>query len=160
MSEFFRGWRRKMGVAVLVIAVILVGGWVRSGTYSDSIQLRGGERTRFDLDSENGFLFFSWITSEHAHSMRICPYFLTLYCPDPEAFYLFYLDDTVTHRLGWLAAGRRERLVNERNPDHTIEWWISYFSLILPLTLLAAYLLLSAPPRQRKMAGPPAVNGR
>ena len=30
MREFFRGWRRKIGVVTLLMALVAMGGWVRS----------------------------------------------------------------------------------------------------------------------------------
>jgi hypothetical protein len=36
MSEFFRGWRRKIGVVTLVLACVFIGIWIRSKNLSDS----------------------------------------------------------------------------------------------------------------------------
>ena len=36
MGDFFRGWRRKLGVATLVIALGFIGIWIRSKNLSDA----------------------------------------------------------------------------------------------------------------------------
>lgn len=36
MGEFFRGWRRKTGVVTLMMAMLLMGGWIGSGVTHDS----------------------------------------------------------------------------------------------------------------------------
>ena len=38
MGEVFRGWRRKWGVAVLALALVFAGGWVRSFVVEDFIE--------------------------------------------------------------------------------------------------------------------------
>jgi hypothetical protein len=41
MREFFRGWRRKIGVMPLVVACAFMAGWVRSQALFDQIAARG-----------------------------------------------------------------------------------------------------------------------
>jgi hypothetical protein len=53
MSEFFHGWRRKVGVATLVMACLLSLIWVRSYFADDTLTIAasGGQH---DLSSING----------------------------------------------------------------------------------------------------------
>ena len=37
MREFFRGWKRKVGVLTLVMALVATGGWVRGQSYWDYV---------------------------------------------------------------------------------------------------------------------------
>ena len=37
MGNFFRGWRRKLGVVTLLLACVAMGGWVRSLVIKDRI---------------------------------------------------------------------------------------------------------------------------
>jgi hypothetical protein len=37
MHTFFHGWRRKAGVATLLLALALIGGWIRSFQIFDEI---------------------------------------------------------------------------------------------------------------------------
>jgi len=39
MREFFRGWRRKVGVMTLLMACVFMGGWLRSLITTDSVDL-------------------------------------------------------------------------------------------------------------------------
>lgn len=53
MREFFRGWRRKVGCLILLIAFVLSVIWVRSYLADDvlTIAVSGGQH---DLSSNNG----------------------------------------------------------------------------------------------------------
>lgn len=37
MREFFKGWRRKVGLVTLVMALVFTGGWLRSRFFEDSV---------------------------------------------------------------------------------------------------------------------------
>ena len=39
MGEFFRGWRRKVGVVTLLMACVLMAGWIRSLTHFEGVSL-------------------------------------------------------------------------------------------------------------------------
>ena len=57
MFTFFHGWRRKAGVLTLLLACVVMGGWVRSLAITD--YLRFIDRTEsYCLDSTSGMLFF------------------------------------------------------------------------------------------------------
>ncbi len=45
MAEFFRGRRRKAGIGALVLAVLLMGGWLRSLNVYDSVQFPSSDQT-------------------------------------------------------------------------------------------------------------------
>ena len=38
MDEFFRGWRRKIGLVSLMMALSFMGGWIRSFRHADIVQ--------------------------------------------------------------------------------------------------------------------------
>ena len=42
MCEFFRGWRRKIGVAALLLACLVIGLWTRSSTVTDRVDCHCG----------------------------------------------------------------------------------------------------------------------
>ena len=52
MGEFFQGWRRKIGCVTLVMAFVLVLGWIRSFYVEDFIDLPAFMR----YPTENGGL--------------------------------------------------------------------------------------------------------
>lgn len=55
MAEFFRGWKRKLGIVALVAACVLSAGWVRSFEISDKYLVHTGE-TYFVFESSHGAL--------------------------------------------------------------------------------------------------------
>jgi hypothetical protein len=64
MKEFFQGWRRKMGVATLVMACVLSGLWMRSRIFDDSFYTNGNTSS-FQIVSVDGKLAFSLITPRY-----------------------------------------------------------------------------------------------
>jgi hypothetical protein len=49
MHEFFRGWRRKTGCVILVVACFLMIGWIRSLVWRDSTIIRTDSDTAYHL---------------------------------------------------------------------------------------------------------------
>ena len=41
MRDFYRGWRRKVGIVTLVMACVFMGVWVRSLVYLDIVYVQG-----------------------------------------------------------------------------------------------------------------------
>ena len=41
MGEFFKPWRRKLGIVTLVLACVFMGGWVRSYSAHDALNIAG-----------------------------------------------------------------------------------------------------------------------
>ena len=59
MDEFFRGWRRKIGVLTLVMACVFMVGWVRSEAMFDMIAYADqGELLR--IASSDNALLIAW----------------------------------------------------------------------------------------------------
>lgn len=55
MHEFFHGWRRKFGVATLVMACVVLGMWIRSYALVDQIFVFGNI-----LISNSGCMVWDW----------------------------------------------------------------------------------------------------
>ena len=154
MGEFFKGWRRKAGCVALVMALALFCGRVRSETYSDSLSFPYGMNTRGSIDSENGYVFFESTTLTSQVSGGA--YFNTAYCCDPHACYLYYRDQTIGWRFLCFAFGAHQVISDNSATDGPRSlvsarrtWFLSYWTMIAPLTLMAAYLFLWKP-RQRR----------
>src|SRR5579863_9508898 len=56
MREFFRGWKRKVGLVVLAIACLFVGGWVRSLSTVDFILWHRFDKTCNVVSGRGRFL--------------------------------------------------------------------------------------------------------
>jgi len=64
MGEFFRGWRRKLGVLTLVMALGFMTGWVRSLIQCDKVQWRGMGNKIHVIESNSGR--WQWETISNA----------------------------------------------------------------------------------------------
>ena len=51
MGEFFRGWRRKIGMLTLMLALVFMGGWVRSLVVRDDLMVSTGKESTAYLSS-------------------------------------------------------------------------------------------------------------
>ena len=63
MREFFRGWRRKVGVVTLVMACVMTGMWFRSRTEWESLEVAVGARGLVAVELERGSvtLAYRWL---------------------------------------------------------------------------------------------------
>ena len=125
MREFFHGWRRKVGVATLVIACAIAGFWMATGDHQDgvSFQLRqrqyvfysvGGQIVCLEMPAHGGF----WrLSSDDYEPMR-----------------------SIVAKLeqNWGEISQYKDFAVKRRA-------IPLWGLLLPLTLLSAYLILWKP---------------
>ena len=136
MGDFFKPWRRKIGVLTLVMACGFMGLWIKSSKDCYFIQLLG---QRFAAGPNGISIFvtpkyhFNWVTF---HSE-----------PTDDRFPFRGFDGE------WLwesqcpgfKFGKAEHVCGLPFQHATI-FWVStapYWSIVMPTTLLAAYLLLS-----------------
>ena len=142
MGSVFHGWRRKVGLLTLAMALMFMGGWGRSLSILDLFSVPDGSGMVWYITLDNGFV----VCCRDVDS--------DLERPQWEAYPIdavgsFKLDNYDDLRYRWLGFG----II--KYPDHSIGetdemdfwkvWFISYWSIVVPLTLLSAYLLLSKP---------------
>jgi hypothetical protein len=140
MSEFFHGWRRKVGVPTLLMACILMAGWVRSSRKLDFLRLPVPlTGWSVSIESASGFIQLR-LDGDNAHSEFG-------YFPTELKTYLIYYSDypLSTFEYEWYSAG------DSRPTDCGIITLFPYWSVILLPTLLSAYLLLSKPRKSTPM---------
>ena len=58
MREFFQGWRRKVGVATLLLACLLMFVWLRSYRNRDTLQFYAGHQHVYLLVSDRSWLYW------------------------------------------------------------------------------------------------------
>ena len=141
MGDYFKPWRRKIGVMTLLIACVLAAGWVKSAAFNDLIIFPIGQDLRFGVVSNRGRIALvrhDW--HENAPTLRTY-WFSASFAEHPDA--VFILDH---EELQWLlrlgAFGIRQRLTS----SFTVSLiQLPYWSIVIPLTLLSAWLLLSKP---------------
>lgn len=125
VSEVFKGWRRKAGLIVLLLAVILIGGWFRSKVAEDSVRLSmpGG----VDLYVTSFADKFHMTINRRQHVWN-------------EQFHWY--SEPIGERPAYFAQKGQDWI---RPP-------IPYWQIVIPLTILSAYMILW--PGKRKSAKP------
>ena len=152
MGEFFHGWKRKFGVATLVLACVFAAGWMRSLTVQDQFFGQHHQSVHI-LISMDGAV--SW--------MRCSPVFLKV----PIRWQWISQDstdrravqDTWTNQLvenvdwkwglcgfvfGCASMGRSDLQFGTWTQRDEV-WQAPYWSIVIPLIIISAYLLLSKP---------------
>jgi hypothetical protein len=126
MREFFRGWRRKAGVVTLVMGLAVFAMWMRSMGCADFFRIASKDLI-LCLDSDRAEISIYVIHTQNEFK---------LWTWDRE-----YLDADRTR-----ATFARKWPEYHHAPD---EWLIltTHWQLVLPLTLLSAYLILRKPRR-------------
>jgi hypothetical protein len=130
MQTFFHGWRRKAGVVTLVMACVVTGLWVRTLFFADQICFVMGDRKHYINSGQSGLC---WLSVDRSpvlewHTVVPAEEFEQLHLNRPLAE---SLNEGFAKLIGW-----------GRNPAcrYLLYWW-----LVLPLTLLSAYLILWKP---------------
>jgi hypothetical protein len=129
MHTFFHGWRRKVGVVTLVMAVVVFGAWMRSLMVQDTFFLGSS----FINVSGGMIAQQAWVTDQ-VYPVDIPK----IASSDPHAVLVVIGDVGPEMVIG--------------NPYLRLEtmWAIPYWSLVLPLTLLSAYFILWKPRTRTK----------
>jgi hypothetical protein len=144
MREFFHGWRRKMGCVTLVMALVLMVGWIRSHFFHDGMTLRMNSHVshlhcwmvsrldtlhlvirRFTTWEETGEPFIEYFSKP---------------CPEEVRF----ITQTSAIRWHWQGAGFGFGDLSRPEGDFTI-WTFPYWLPTGTLTIISAWLLLSKP---------------
>ena len=122
MREFFKGWRRKAGCGLLAMACVVTGLWFRSHFICDQIAFPHND-CQWNIFSADGSLL--------AFAMRLDP-----------------LEDG--HAAWWSGENHRD---DPSTPQITLmvykirpaNWKFEYGLFVLPISLLAAYLIFWKP---------------
>jgi hypothetical protein len=122
VREFFRGWRRKAGLMTLAMALLLMVAWTRSYSVYSMLGFAVGGR-QFMVQAGTGYVRWSGWSSRTAEPLISAWQTLTLNEDHERALIV-------------------RQLAIDGSED-SVSWLIPYWSLVLPLTLLSAWLLLS-----------------
>lgn len=156
---YFKPLRRKAGVVTLVMASAMAVGWIRSREMIDSLGVSVGVRTPLAyllVSHREGIIWQRMAIPESApippleiakriqfHSFPFNPLF-HYYSDQPEWHF-----DRLGIRIGKLQTDEGVPPLTER-----VTWVIPYWLIIMPLTLLAAWLLLSTSRLKKLPTGP------
>ena len=157
MGDFFHGWRRKTGFTTLFAAFLFLSGWVHSLNSQDVVDYEGNS-IFLTMASANGKLIGVWYPQPEMFdrprweigdfgwwSDEILPSGNAI---DDE------LDKTINVSGDW--AGTSLRCAIDDNPSDGGLWivFIPYGMIVIPLTLLSAWLILITPRRTRSVYDP------
>ena len=151
MGVFFIGWRRQAGVVTLLMACVIMGSWVRSLVRHDLVMIPWGNDT-FCVESACGVIEFARLTTRDHKSKpmwsanEITPTHWRWLNNDGIPRAVDHLGELSENEIDWrwdwagfhFGAGHS---INDREEDYMFPYW----SIVVPLTLLSAYLLLSKP---------------
>lgn len=152
MGEFFRAWRRKIGVVTLVVALASTAGWVRSSLNYNGIEIVFS-KTRYSFTSIKGLIGGFYAHSDQARVVKREIRFpsFAIEANDKSEINL----GEGSWGLGEFRYRRRSEfwghysdLVQTAGPPVLVDLiavQIPYWSIVAPLTLLSACLLLTKP---------------
>jgi hypothetical protein len=139
MCEFFRGWKRKIGVITLLVACLFMGGWVRSCYVTDTIDVARA-RSFYRFDAREGKLSIAEFQySDGQIRGNYGPIVWQTNVVDEKAKHQLYAPDRP------LATGRKQFPILPNNQVVVDYVECSSWSITIPLTLLSAWLLLGKP---------------
>ena len=155
MSEFFRGWKRKVGVVTLLMACLSTAGWVRSRGVCDLVSVYRTDAL-FRFMSSGGYL--GWfdhrqgIDTSRLKTMPFPSWRMRLLADHPDEFE----STAITWKIRCLGFG-----IGDCSGRTTSVLRVPYWSFTVPLTLISLWLLLSKPrtSNQKKIAESTANSG-
>lgn len=159
MRDFFHGWRRKAGVISLVMACVLMGTWVRGHFIVDRLSYYPkGAPMQWLATSPHGI---EWAGCEQPGQFADDTFLNFRWASGPDPFATMgYIDRWAGWHVLWnwkfcgfqFGAFQRgtKSIYGESNSAMPVFaevsiWIIPFWSIILPLTFLSAYLLLWKP---------------
>ena len=152
MREFFRGWKRKLGVVTLVLACVFAAGWVRSLSVCDQFSMPLRKHHHVYFASLNQTLFWSQDESPAPYP-TLGAYALPKAAWDDWAHAGEWDEVEWTWRRFGFAIGERTIQYGPSPLKKVLAVAFPYWSIVIPPTFLSAWLLLSKP-RPAKQTAP------
>lgn len=167
MGDFFRGWRRKLGCLMLVLACVVMAWWVRGFSVEDIIQFGkpSNPGDRFVYSPVQNIVFssyegISWVNDETTDDSNLgwIPGWGASPIKPHGAFGTLVKGEILWRwelcGFDFCYASRSSHILRSR-------WTIPYWSLTLPLTLISFWLLLTKhrKPIPEKLSEPIPVEG-
>lgn len=156
MLESFRGWKRKVGCVTLVLACVFAVGWVRSFGTQDTLTVRLNPSAHHKLISVSGRLLVMTLSIDGG-PIAIVHHWTVRPTEENRFSYEVWFPDssgTITKdhlSMAFWSSGTDGGAFYDSTI--AVKWYqFPYWSIVLPLTAISAWLLLSKP---RAMTKPP-----
>ena len=166
MGIFFRGWRRKLGLITLVLAMALFVCWGRSFTKVDRFRVAARTFVFHRICAVRGALISQRVSasvpSTWSHQFKDeAPAMFDEYAEGhAERTFSLLLEHEDPIAWDWQFAGLGRGLQNHETSSGTLRQQVtalSYWWLITPLTLLSGWLILTAS-QSRPQTKHPRIN--
>jgi hypothetical protein len=160
MGEFFRGWRRKAGCITLVLACLVMYPWVRSLRYFDAYHIPVGSTTSVCIMSVAGSATVNCDVHEEGDNeaseqhYKLSDFNAQIY--DWFDGFSQFGNFMKVFRLKWRWSGFGMGTCLDGPHLHSLVA-IPYWSIILPLTGISAWLLLTKPRKPTQKAVEPSA---
>ena len=150
MGEFFKGWRRKAGLVTLAMALAFMMLWFRSYLIKDFVEAGASDNSHQFVTTDGGDIVWARYRSD-----------LLIGQPVQWSWKsVAYRRRPFTLPEGWQISAQRtilgaEFMTMQRETTTISSRRVPYWTLVLPLTLLSAWLILIKP---RKAKGTPQIS--
>ena len=158
MGEFFKGWRRKAGLVTLAMACMLSMGWMRSYGIQDMIPVKDGESLHVVESIDGGLRWTRHVpppNSQTYSSQDIPVRWSSQDVSKIGSAKYWVVAGMFNVEWQWNWCGFHFAAATIGNPPaktrHDV-LIIPYWSLVLPLTLLSAWLILGKPRKAKPVA--------
>ena len=141
MREFFRGWRRKIGVCTLVMALALVGMWIRSFHLTDEVAY-GNANQSTALITQRGAIALTRF--ENHDNPYVAPKWSYGTAPS-HTNDSFNRTSVFIWRVQWCGFDFGKRRLKNYPTTTTAFWTIPFWFIVIALTVLSFRPLLSKP---------------
>ena len=159
MREFFRGWRRTLGVFTLVLSCMAMAGWLRSQSVLDRFffSQQHSMHAMFSMDGVVSWRRLTPFSDNLSAGWSERPKWISSELTENSINnYKIYWDDGVVHwHWHWQCSGfdfgaasfeSLSQVPGNANWMRRVEiWQAPYWSITIPLTLMSLWLLLSKP---------------
>ncbi len=150
LVRFFHGWKRKIGLVTLLMACLFMVGWVRSFFYHEGFAIPSRTKTASHSvwSNQDGLSWVKELCLDNPNHWKDNQAFQ---CGSRRQSGKSVLDAFGTIRNNWLGfevfdiSYRHANLQSGPNGDRVqmIVWIVPYWSVVLPLTAVSLWLLLS-----------------
>jgi len=165
MGEYFKPRRRKFGVITLLMACVLMVGWVRSNFFKDELWFSKDPSPNqvFVQSCTGGVRFF--YGSANGEITRGGYWWISRRCGAGDLNFAGFGVPFVFDRRWqyWGFDFGKGHEIQQPPTEYILQFmFIPYWSIVLPLTLLSAFLLLSKPRKStpKKITEPSPAEGK
>ena len=154
MGKFFHGWRRKVGMVTLVLALAFMAGWIRSFNEVDQIEYLKDTQTLhvvYSCPAGIGWTRLHEIRKVPKHTIGIGNFNCqTFHSTNRNGAYPFNWKDEPVEA-NWFGFRKFSVYLESGSSLEALKIWIvAYPTIVIPLTLLSGFLLFGKRRSQSK----------